>query len=251
MADYITNRQNGQGTYYYPDGSAVPVNISSKPLDLPVFLTRSYGPRNADGSVDNTLSIAFDQIRTLGYAPVLGTLPNAAPIFNPNTQQYELSLNVTYRPEYFAQAASAYQGTTSEERKAFLIDQLSKLVQSWNQYAEEIAFLQTQAAQANGNSSVAAWAATVGGVAIATANPYAVGAGAVLTAASIVLGFIKKRQDSQQLKTLQLRAEYVAAEAAQIAAYHATYSKELKGSPLAALLIGGVGLYAAYHYDLL
>lgn len=244
MSEFIVNRQNGKGKYIYADGTVVPVDNSTVYEGLTYDL-RSYGPRLVDGMPDNILAIAFEEMKRLGFAPVLSTLPFAAPQVNPKTGEAIVNLNIRYRPPYFRAAAAAYMGINAEERKTFLVDQLEKLTLSWNQYSGEIAALQAEAAKLDGQNSVSTWAASIGGLAIATANPYAVGAGAVLTAASLVVGWVQKRKDGTALKGLQARAVVVAAEANEIAAFHAAYTKELSPAVgVGSLLLLGCGAFA-------
>ena len=246
MSEYITPRQNGAGTYVYPDGSTVKVDISTSYTNLVKQEIRTYGPRTNEIGLDNTLYIAIEQYRKTGFTPVLSTLPYSAPTVNPITGATEAFINVRYRPDYFEAQAIAYNAETTD-RATWLTDQLSKLVESWNQYTLEAANLQKEAATYDGKSNVATWASIAGGIAITTGNPYAVGAGAVLSAAALVTTWIKSKSDADALKPLQARATLVQTEATQIATRHEAYTKELTGIKQRPI-IAAIGIGALLYY---
>jgi hypothetical protein len=247
MSEYITPRQNGAGTYLYTDGSTVKVDISTSYSNLVKQDVRSYGPRTETGGTDNTLYIAFEQYRQTGYAPILATLPYSAPSINPITGATDAFINVRYRPDYFEAQANAYNADTTD-RKMWLMDQQAKLLESWNQYTLELTAIQTQAYTLDGKSTAATWATALGGAAVVTGNPYAIGAGVVLSLSGLVIKWIATRADKASLTALQARAALLGTEAKQISDRHEAYTKELtsiKQGPI----IAAIGLGALLYFN--
>lgn len=233
-------RQNSGGTYTSTSTGEV-THVTANTGGVPTPGIRTYGPRNSYLGDDGTIKYYENQTSVPLSVVEIHFLKTGVDIRNTPDQ----FINVTYRPPYFVLAAQSYQGKDKEERKAFVIDQLKKLEQSFRQYQEAASLLQKEAAEYDGQSDISKWAIAAGTVAIATANPYAVAGGAIVSAMGALLQWVKKKSDTEKLEPLQYKAQLIQTEATVIAQYHEQYSKELKGSPLVALMLAGGLFYLA------
>jgi hypothetical protein len=239
-SQYITPRQNGKGTYINSDGTTITVNLSTIYTDLQDFsdIEATYGPRRirgiefyVGGLEDSKNLVVKEDFKIPEY----------------NYQTYYkgsdgiIFLPIILTPKVFAAWAAAYD-PQKEDRTAWLEGQVSKLDQSWKQYVAATADLQARAAKFDGQfDTLNKWVATAGGIAIATKNPYAIGAAVVVQGALVVANLFKRKADIQAVKPYIVRAEKLVSEMKEITAYHEKYKGELSGGHLTVFaLLGGV-----------
>lgn len=238
---YITPRQNGKGTYINADGTTTIVDISKTYTDLLDFgeIVGTYGPRKVRGldffvgTLDDPKNlVVVDDFKLPEYQYDTYYKGTDGVIFLP----------ITLTPNVFAAWAAAYD-PEKENRKTWLNGQILKLEESWKQYIAATADLQARAAKYDGQfENLNKWVATAGGIAVATGNPYAIGAAAVVQGALVVATLFKRKADAEAVKPYIVRAEKLVSEMKEITAYYEKYKGELSGGQLAAfvLVVGAI-----------